>query len=69
MYSEEQEDFGDESYSDYENDEVYHEVIEDAHDTVEDDDGNTYPMYQEYPTNSGNHWVRAHPEDEWKLVE
>ena len=69
LYSEEQEYLGDESKYNNANDEVYQEVIEDAHDTVEDDAGNTYPMYQEYPTNSGNHWVRHHPEDEWQLVE
>jgi len=66
-------------------DETYDEALDDKKkswdDSSREDDDNSsevqeqnedilaYPMYQEYPSNSGNHWVKYEEETEWELIE
>ena len=39
------------------------------HMAEEETEGDQYPMYQEYPSGSGHHWVRYAEDLEWELIE
>jgi len=56
--------------TDHEGDDLEHEPQEESEHTagVEMEEGQ-YPMYQEYPSGSGNHWVRYAEDLEWELIE